>query len=407
MSAFAGGDSRIEIPRAPTKNPKSETMTSTPDDAELLKDLKGLDKPPLFDENDTDASFFPVSEDDSILLRHVDDVVDTSPDKCHRHKAIGEVANPRNQHIEMPQIQYTDKVADDSVAVPRQISPRATETKAPEHQWDDRCGDPDKDVQGEATTKHCWSEGKNTVSIYLELDGLDDVTDDAFKAEYGKTNVSLTIASVAGKERIFKLTGLADEITGVKVAQKKGKQTVSLKLTKKEEKLFDDASTKEAVADDTANSNTNITSCVNQTTLSTRRRLTIRHAAWILTRCNVRRSTGVIFVRTLVHCSFLARRVNPGARRQKSSRFEESVGDSTNDQNSAKMPEMWIANTNPGRRSTVMDLASATPLNESKFSGEQTTVTTSSLHTMERSWELDVGEWERAANSTINTSWSE
>ena len=37
--AFAGGDSRIEIPTAPTKNLKSETMTSTPYDAELLKDL--------------------------------------------------------------------------------------------------------------------------------------------------------------------------------------------------------------------------------------------------------------------------------------------------------------------------------------------------------------------------------
>ena len=63
----------------------------------------------------------------------------------------------------------------------------------------------------------------------------------------------------------------------------------------------------------------------------------------------------------------------------KSSGFEESVGDSTNDQNTAKM---WITNTNLGRRSTVMELASATPLNESKFSGEQTTVTTSSLSTM-------------------------
>ena len=84
-----------------------------------------------------------------------------------------------------------------------------------------------------------------------------------------------------GKQRICKLTGLAHEIMGVKVAQKKGKQTVSLKLAKREEKTWHnflddrqhanesshDASTKEAVADDTANSNTNITSCVSQTTL--------------------------------------------------------------------------------------------------------------------------------------------
>ena len=39
--AFASSDSRIEIPTAPTKNPKSETMISTTDDAELLKDLRG------------------------------------------------------------------------------------------------------------------------------------------------------------------------------------------------------------------------------------------------------------------------------------------------------------------------------------------------------------------------------
>ena len=54
----------------------------------------------------------------------------------------------------------------------------------------------------------------------------------------------------------------------------------------------------------------------------------------------------------------------------KSSGFEESVGSSTNDQDSAKMPEMWIATVNPGRRSTVMELAS------------ETTVATSSLNTM-------------------------
>ena len=48
----------------------------------------------------------------------------------------------------------------------------------------------------------------------------------------------------------------------------------------------------------------------------------------------------------------------------------------------SQMEEMWITNTISGRRSTVMELASATPLNESKFSGERTTVTTSSLNTM-------------------------
>ena len=85
-----------------------------------VNNLRGLRKPQLFDENDAAMSLF-------LYLKTIRsfDVVDTSPDKCHRH--------PRNQHIGIPQIQYTDKVADESVAVQRQISPR-TETKKPEHQ---------------------------------------------------------------------------------------------------------------------------------------------------------------------------------------------------------------------------------------------------------------------------------
>ena len=101
----------------------------------------------------------------------MDDVVDMGPEE--HHGAIGEVANPRNQHIEIPQIQYTDKFADESVAVQRQISPRTTEIKALEHQQDDRSGG-DADKDGEAITKYSWSEGKNVVNMYLELDGLDD-----------------------------------------------------------------------------------------------------------------------------------------------------------------------------------------------------------------------------------------
>ena len=42
-----------------------------------------------------------MSEDGSIFLRHMDDVVDMGPDKCHRHRAIREMDNQMNQHIEM------------------------------------------------------------------------------------------------------------------------------------------------------------------------------------------------------------------------------------------------------------------------------------------------------------------
>ena len=248
------------------------------DDAELLKDLTGLDKPPS-------------SEDDSILLLHMNDMVDTNPDKCHRHRAIGEMANPRNQHIEIPQIQYTDKVADESVAVQRQISPRTTETKAPEHQQDDRSGgDADKDVQGVAITKRCWSGGKKMITICKQR----------------FFNLTITVRT----QQFVKLVDLAHKIPGVKVAQKTW------------HKLLEDDSTKEAVADDTANSNS-LTHSPSQSWSKTKR-----------------------------------------------SGFEESVSISTNDQDSAKMLEMWITTVDPGRRSTVMELAS------------ETTVATSSLNTM-------------------------
>ena len=202
------------------------------------------------------------------------------------------MANPKKQHIEIPQIQSTDKIVDDSIVIQRQVSQRFTETKVPEHQQDDRSGgDADKDVQGEALIKHCWSGGKKMISICKQR--------------------FFILTKTVCTQQILNLIDLAHEIPGVKVAQKTW------------HKLLDDASTKEAVADDTANSN----SMTHSTSQS-----------W--------------------------------SKETKSSGFEESVGNSTNDPDSAKMPEMWIATVNPGRRSTVMELAS------------ETTVATSSLNTM-------------------------
>ena len=119
-------------------------------------------------------------------------------------------------------------------------------------------------------------------------------------------NLTVTICT----QQIIKLIDLAHEIPGVKVAQKTW------------HKLLDDAPTKEAVADDTANSNS-LTHSPSQ--------------SW--------------------------------SKETKSFGFEESVSNSTADQDSAKMPEMWIMTVDPGRRSTVMELAS------------ETTVATSSLNT--------------------------
>merc|ERR1712129_672016 len=101
------------------------------------------------------------------------------------------------------------------------------------YQWD-----ADKDVQGEAISKYSWSDGKKTVSIYIELEGLDDLADDDFVVNSGEREVSMGIAALAGKRRKFTLANLAEDIDGVKLVRKKGKSTVVLKLQKKEEQSW-------------------------------------------------------------------------------------------------------------------------------------------------------------------------
>jgi len=95
--------------------------------------------------------------------------------------------------------------------------------------------DADKDIQGAAINKYSWSDGKKQVSIYIELDGLDQVADDALTTDSGETNVSMDISNLDGKKRSFVMKNLANEITGVKLQRKIGKNTVVLKLQKKEE----------------------------------------------------------------------------------------------------------------------------------------------------------------------------
>merc|ERR1740121_1083422 len=89
---------------------------------------------------------------------------------------------------------------------------------------------------GAAITKYAWSDGKKAVSVYVELDGLDAVPDEALSTESGETSASLTIAAIGTppKKRCLQLGGLSDSIDGVKLVRKPGKNTVVLKLQKKE-----------------------------------------------------------------------------------------------------------------------------------------------------------------------------
>merc|ERR1740129_26686 len=105
------------------------------------------------------------------------------------------------------------------------------------YNWDDAKKSVDV-AMGEAITKYSWADGKKRVSIYIEMDGLDEVADDALTTEAGEKDVSFTIASIGGKRRKFALSGLFAEIDGVKLERRKGKNTVVLKLQKKEEKTW-------------------------------------------------------------------------------------------------------------------------------------------------------------------------
>mmetsp|Transcript_85673 Transcript_85673/g.247387 ORF Transcript_85673/g.247387 Transcript_85673/m.247387 type:complete len:139 (-) Transcript_85673:128-544(-) len=109
------------------------------------------------------------------------------------------------------------------------------------YQWDDsvkKRGDADVDLQGEAITKYSWSDGKKVVSIYLELPGIDDVPDSALHLESDDREVLLVIPNLRGKRRKFTLAHLPTAIDSAKVARRKGKDTVVLKLHKKEERSW-------------------------------------------------------------------------------------------------------------------------------------------------------------------------
>mmetsp|Transcript_23701 Transcript_23701/g.70538 ORF Transcript_23701/g.70538 Transcript_23701/m.70538 type:complete len:185 (-) Transcript_23701:119-673(-) len=87
-------------------------------------------------------------------------------------------------------------------------------------------------------TKYSWSDGKKAVSVYVELDGLDDVAEDNLRCDSGDSEASLTIVAIGTppKRKVLRLPSLYGTIDGVKLARKLGKNTVVLKLQKREER---------------------------------------------------------------------------------------------------------------------------------------------------------------------------
>ena len=95
-------------------------------------------------------------------------------------------------------------------------------TKAPE------------DVMGAKIVDYAWSDGTKKVSVYVTLEGLDQLPDDALEATSEPAKVSFTAAFPNGK-RWLDLSPTFGEVAGVKIIRKQGKDQVVLKLEKKKQ----------------------------------------------------------------------------------------------------------------------------------------------------------------------------
>merc|ERR1712217_845219 len=69
----------------------------------------------------------------------------------------------------------------------------------------------------------------------IEMDGLDDVTDDKFSIKNGKFDVDFQISDIGGKRRTFIMSNLANELVGSDFVRKPGQNTIVLKLKKRDE----------------------------------------------------------------------------------------------------------------------------------------------------------------------------
>lgn len=87
-----------------------------------------------------------------------------------------------------------------------------------------------------AITEYSWADGKKQVSVYIELDGLDEVAEEALVTESGEKSVCFTVAPAGGQRRRFLLTNLFRGIDGVKMQRRVGRNQVVLRLLKKEQR---------------------------------------------------------------------------------------------------------------------------------------------------------------------------
>jgi len=104
------------------------------------------------------------------------------------------------------------------------------------YEWDEGAGTTvaASDAMGSKIVDYAWSDGKKKVSVYVTLEGLDALEDEALEATLlGPGSVSFRAVFPETGERKLDLNGIFGEVKAVSFIRKKGRDQVVLKLEKK------------------------------------------------------------------------------------------------------------------------------------------------------------------------------
>jgi hypothetical protein len=95
-------------------------------------------------------------------------------------------------------------------------------------------------ILGDNIPAYSWSDGKKKVSVYVTLDGFDDLPDDAFSVKLAKDKKGFRFEARMNdtKKKVLLVDNLNATVSEAKVIRKKGKNMAVIKLTKEKERTW-------------------------------------------------------------------------------------------------------------------------------------------------------------------------
>ncbi|KAJ8608932.1 hypothetical protein CTAYLR_005312 [Chrysophaeum taylorii] len=106
------------------------------------------------------------------------------------------------------------------------------------------------DVLGSKISDYAWGDGEKKASIYVSLDGLDELPDDAIELKLVSARAIELIITFATTKRILEIKDITADVDAAKLLRKKGKNQVVVKLTKKKVAPWYSLTGKSNVSDD-------------------------------------------------------------------------------------------------------------------------------------------------------------